>query len=237
MTRYIPVALLITAVLFVRSADAQPAGAGDQGGADLYGTRIDLPMPAGYCRMSEEIPADRDLISLLRDINSGRNIVLAMFADCAELRSFRTGDAVLSRMGSYLAPFAAAHRTIKMSRAAFAGVVAKQLQRKDKVSAAHAEARKKVEEADANARMEENVNLGLLHRDDTGAFLGLLQNWSYEGGETTRVAVVTAMTVVRRKVISINLSAPHRGWATVERLLAAQRGNIGRLIDANRQVR
>ena len=183
--------------------------------------------------MTDKIPADRDLLALLRQVNSKRNVVLAMFADCGELNSFRAKGTALSRTGSYLAPFTAAHKTLKMSRAKFADVIAKQLKREDLASSAHEEAKKRVREADAKSVLEENVNLGLIHQDDSGAFLGLLQNWSYEGGEQIRVAVVTGMTVVRRKIVSINLSAPHQGWLTVERLLAAQRKNINRLIVAN----
>lgn len=235
MKRYIPhvFPLSLLTALAVMLIGAGSAAAQESVTADLYGVQIALPIPAGYCQMTDKIPGDRDLLALLRQVNSRRNVVLAMFADCEELNSFRAKGSALSRTGSYLAPFTAAHKTIKMSRVKFAGVIAKQLKKEDLASSAHEEAKKRVREADAKSALEENVNLGLIHQDDSGAFLGLLQNWSYEGGKKSRVAVVTGMTLVRRKVVSINLSAPHQGWSTVERLLVAQRMNINRLIAAN----
>jgi len=60
-----------------------------------------------------------------------------------------------------------------------------------------------------------------------------VQTWQVEGGGKEQVVTVEGLTLVRERVISVNLSAEYRGKDTVTGLLAAQRGIVRALIAAN----
>lgn len=199
----------------------------------VHGTNVVFPVPEGHCALTKRHKADKKAIELIERVNEGRNSVLMIFADCKQLEAYRTEASDLSNYGSYLAP-RSARKPVRMPRAQFAAIIATQFEKqKAAIAQAQEEAMRRVKATGLNTEIQEYVHLGLLHRDDNAAYTGLLQTWHTDGTADTRVAAVTALTLVRERVISINLSAPHAGEATVKALLDAQQTLVKRLIATN----
>lgn len=209
------------------------AGAKDTHIASVLGADVVLSIPKGYCALDKKNRVDQEPISTLEQVNAGRNVILLMFADCKQLEMFRTTGESLSNSGVYMAP-RSARRPVKMSRAQFVAEFTAQLkQQKQLTDKGHDEGKRRVKEQNAGAEIERNVNLGVLHSDDTAVYTGVLQTWQVEGGGKEQVVTVGGLTVVRERVISVNLSAEYRGKDTVTGLLTAQRGIVRALIAAN----
>lgn len=231
LTRRHLVALGLGASLFLAIGSA--AGAKDTHIASVLGADVVLPVPKGYCVLNKENPADKAVISSMEQLNAGSNTVLLMFADCKQLTAFRTKGEDLANYGSYLAP-ASRREPLKMPRARFVAEMAKALkERKDLTDQAAAEAKRRVKAQDTGTEIDQTVILGLLHSDDTGAYIGLLQTWQVDGNGKTQQTTVSGLTLVRERVISVNLAAPGHNRDTVNALLAAQRGIVKALIAAN----
>lgn len=213
-------------------ACASPVAAQTTTTLDVHGTRITLYVPLGYCRLLEKHPVDGEALRLFRRINSGRNELLLMFANCRQLENYREKGKILTKFGAYTIPVSAAGDNVTQSRAEFVTAVAQRVASK---TPAAINAAAGVQEVDAKIALRQNVGLGLLHSDDKAAFIGAEHDWVYEGGEKWRMVVVSAMTIVRQKILGLHLSAPRRGRPTARRLLAAQRKNINVLIAANRK--
>lgn len=221
---------IAAAVLVAALGYAAPAAAQSTTIVDVHGVRIALYVPLGYCRLLEKHPADGEAIGMFRRINSGRSELLLMFANCRQLEQYRETGKLLTKFGAYTIPVSAADDIITQPRNEFAAAVAKKVEAK--MSAA-ADPSSGAQEVDAKIALRQNVGLGLLHRDANAAFIGAEHDWEYEGGEKWRMTVVTAMTVVRQKVLGLHVSAPRRSQSTARRLLAAQRRAVSRLIAAN----
>ena len=231
LTRRHLVALGLGASLLL--AIGSTAGAKDTQIASVLGADVVLPVPKGYCALNKENPADKEVISSIEQVNAGRNTVLMVFADCKQLQAFRTKGQDLSNSGSYMTP-ASRREPLKMPRARFVAEMAKVLkQEKGPMDQAVEEAKRRAKAQETGTEIDQNVNLGLLHSDDTGAYMGVLQTLQVDGGGKTQVAIVAGLTLVRERVISVNLAAPGHGRDTVNALLAAQRAIVKALIAAN----
>lgn len=224
--------LLGFSIALVLSATG-PAVADGNRTVSLVGADVTLPVPSGYCALVKSNAADNQLISLIERVNAGRNRLLLMFAECAQLKTFRASGKDLSSYGSYLAPVSAS-KPVNMPRARFATIIGKQFEKqKELIEKAMKEAKQRVRQNAPGLKLQDNQNLGLIHQDDTGAFTGVVQNWQTEGSAVSRLATVTGITLVRDRVVSMNLAASYTGKATVTALLSEQRKNIKRMIAAN----
>lgn len=197
----------------------------------VLGADVVLSIPKGHCALDKHNRADNEVISALEQVNAGRNAILLMFADCKELETYRATGESVSNSGVYMAP-GSARQPVRMSRAQFVAKVAEVFrQQQPLVAKGHEEAKRRVKAH--GAEIDQNVSLGLLRSDETALYTGVMQTWQVEGGGKVQVATVTGLTVVRERVISINLSADYKGRDTVTALLATQRGLIRALIAAN----
>jgi hypothetical protein len=224
------------AAVFTASFAAGPAAAQTSQGTTQSAALklgVALPLPQGHCPMSEQQPAEREIIELTRQINQGRNFVMAMFADCGELESLRGEGRALDNYGGYLAPISAGTEPLAMPRGQFLAAIAKAFAQQDPVAAIEDEMRERVERADLALEVGEMAGLGLIHQDDTAVYTGVIQSLVMEDGSSERVVAITGITLVQGHPVSVNLFAPFRDSATVETLLVAQRQNLARFVAAN----
>lgn len=229
-------ASLLSASLAIMVATAPAATGSPAVTVSIHGTEVVLPIPDGHCVLSDANAADRQRLSIVKRVNKGRNIVLALFADCAKLRAFRETGARLGGLGSYLAPASGAKRRYSMSRDRFVALMAKNFAGREgraAIAKAQAEAKRRIKDIDRRISLNENVNLGLVHKDETGVYSGAVQNWQNEGEAPIRFAVVFGLTLVRHKIVTTQVSRSYEGQETIERLVAADRAFVRRLIEAN----
>ncbi|MDH3473566.1 MAG: hypothetical protein OEM59_07725 [Rhodospirillales bacterium] len=234
-----PLPLLFAAALSAAVLGASPAAAQtsqDKTQSAALNLGVALPVPQGHCPMSEQHPAEREIIELTRQINQGRNLVMAMFADCAELESLRRQGRALDNYGGYLAPLSAGLEPLAMPRSQFLAAIAQAVAQQDPVAAIEGEMRERVERADLALEVGEMSGLGLIHQDDTAVYTGVIQSLVMADGSSERVVAITGITLVQGHPVSVNLFAPFRDGGTVESLLVLQRQNLARFVTANAAV-
>lgn len=225
--------LLVLFGLLALAPGASHALAQDAGTVSLLGAKVVLPVPKGYCPLTTAQAADKDLISRTERTVGVRNRLLLMFADCAQLKRYRSRGISLSNFGSYMAP-KSAKKPLKMSRSRFTRLMGEQIEKqKDAIVKAQRQMTERLNKEGNRAALAGNENLGLIHQDDSAAFMGLVQTWQAEGSAKILVGAVTGLTLVRERVVSLNLYAPYKGKKSINALLTAQRANIERLIAAN----
>jgi hypothetical protein len=220
----------------VAAQTSQATSQGTPGGATqsaALNLGVALPVPQGHCPMSEQQPAEREIIELTRQINQGRNLVMAMFADCGELESLRNQGRALDNYGGYLAPLSAGTEPLAMPRSQFLAAIAQAVAQQDPVAAIEGEMRERVERANLSLEVGEMAGLGLIHQDDTAVYTGVIQSLVMQDGSSERVVAITGITLVQGHPVSVNLFAPFRDSATLEGLLAAQQQNLARFVAAN----
>lgn len=229
-----PNLFLTVAAVVVFTAAASPADAQRLRKADVLGAKVALPVPPGYCPLRLREPADKQAIEIIERVHAGRNTMLLMFANCLELEAYRRDGTPLKNYGTYLAPDSATE-PVKVSRAVFSGIMAKQFEeQKASIEQAQENAKNQHNAEGKGASLAESDILGVVHKDASAAYHGVVQNWQTEGSEKLRVSMIAALTVVRERVISINLQGPHRGKKSLRKLLRRQKRNIKRLVSANR---
>lgn len=212
-------------------AGTAQAAATDHKQARAYG--LDLPAPDGFCELSAAYPADRDMLTTAEQLNAGHNRVLSIFADCGELDALRGKGVTLSNYAMYMMPMSAGEAPIMLSRAEVIELLANAFQETDPVGQARDTVRDRIAEADMAIELQELVGLGMLHRDDTALFTGVLTRTAADNGDVDVSAVITGMTLVGGRLVTLNLGAPYEGQQTIDGLLLRQRENLRQLIDAN----
>ena len=199
--------------------------------ARSYG--LEMPAPNGYCALSPSHFADREMLDTTEQLNAGHNRVLAIFAECGQLQAMRAKGAIVSNYAMYLMPLSAGDAPLEMPRAELIEALAQALNQNDPFARARDTVRERIEEADMAIELQDMVGLGLLHRDDTAVFTGVLTRTAVEGAGIDVSAVVSGMTLISGRIVSLNLAAPYDGQETVDSLLAQQRGNIRQFLDSN----
>jgi len=225
-------ALLVLSLLTAASAQAAPAGKTPLQ-KQPHAIGLALPAPNDFCELSRSQPADRYMIETAEQMNAGHNQVLAIFADCGQLAAMRGKGALLSDYAIYMIPHSASDLPPSMTRGEFIDLVAGALGESNAFEKAEDIVRNRLSEADAAIELQDLVSLGPLHRDDTALYTGILTRTAEPGAEVEVTAVVVGLTMVGSQVVTLNLSAPYEGQPTIDALLAEQRDNVQRLIDAN----
>ncbi|MFN3076831.1 MAG: hypothetical protein ABT940_08140 [Alphaproteobacteria bacterium] len=183
-----------------------------------------LPLPDGYCPLLGGTPQESRYLSFLTQANAGSNMMLKAFAECGELSAFREGKIKgLTHHGQYLATLTGGVLTTVPSgtRDSVLSALEQALPRLDMASLS-----KKVTGKDADK--EVTARQGIIDRDDAAVYLATFsERRSREGqtaGEGTEsFAGLTAITVLRGYMVSLNLYRPYDGQATFEKLSAELR--------------
>lgn len=224
--------VLTVGLLLAGTLSALAAGLTPQ--VKLWDTQARLPIPEGFCLLSDDQPMDHEILENVRRFNEGRNEVLAMFAACGELQDFRTQGVALTNFGSYLAGLSAQGKPVSMARAAFVKMLADHLRSNDPLATAAQDIQDRAARIGAVVQKNQMVSLGLLTQDEAAVYTGLLLPNVAEGaGPDERDMVVTGITLLHGHPVSVNLSTAYSGENTLAPLLAAQQRLLRSLVAAN----
>jgi len=212
------------------------AGAHAQGTetVDLDGTKINLTIPAGYCKMDRATPFGQAYYGMQERMQANVNRVLVLFVDCAELKkSIANPRQPFYHHGSFLTPLQGGHVTkvpVGYTRKQAVEEIAKSIPKLDE----------KQFEGTSNARAKSEgvalskVSSGLLTTDDNAAYMAIAANAGAAGGkESERFRGVVFMTVLKSMAISGNLYSPVEPGPPFDKLLAQQKANAAAVVKAN----
>ena len=196
--------------------------------AKIGSASITLTSPKGQCRLSNE--TDNALISRMRELVGDGNQLLAVYSDCDELAQVRSGKREeFNEFSTYL--------TDKFNLNAVAGpndlakICAIIRAKSDQDVAEFVKMRlADVERLLAKLRYQ---FLGVLAEESAACYWGNLQKFSTPAGTEKLQAAVSAMVVLKGKVVQYHLYAPYRGTDTIPDLLGRHQDNVAAVIAAN----
>ena len=185
---------------------------------------LSVPPPDGYCILDSGHPSDLAMLNEARQFNAGHNSVIAIFTECRKLATLRSYGGTMSEFVVYMSPQSATWLAPDMSRGQLIDWFAAAFEDSESFNTA---------EAEAALQRQDEVSLGVLDRSDTALFTGTLVRAADDGSGVDVNAVVGGITAVGGMTLTVNLHAPYLGPPTIDRMLAQQRVNLQRLVEAN----
>ncbi len=208
----------------------------------LGGRKIQMVLPAGYCKLDRSNPVDAEVIRVgMATVDSTRAELLTIFGACGELDELRRGRREkLSNYGQVLAmktkgeivPMANVSRQDLIKQ--LANIPIDSMMDKsafDKATKA-AEARYKKALNDENVALEAQ-RPSFLHADANAAYLAVQGRYAEGKEKPHHVFCVTGLTLVNGLVLSINLCEKFKGIPPVSGVLARQQKAMAALVAAN----
>ena len=202
----------------------------------LGAARLNLVPPAGHCFLDETQPSDARLAGILRQVFGGELRMLGAFADCAQLRSWRTGQRkTLSDYGQFLVPVDFIDKKLDGPSQPYVETICKIMRDSggQLLDQSAPTVKQRFEEALKGAQMNEMRFLGVVGQDETACYFGLIQKLVTEHGDPKTQVDVSAIAFVSGKMIYSNLYAVHEGDQTLSELMERQQTNVSRNLRAN----
>lgn len=206
--------------------------------AKFADTSVNLVIPKGHC----VIPRDDELGALhykmQEDGNRDRNKVAILYANCREWAQRRANPALLlQNHGSYLFQLTQGQELLLPAATTRADVVQIYVDHEIKTRGGSQDITARLKEKLTNSSvptpsLQGNVNLGLIDRDELGAYIGVGGTLVYEGKPARFVGVVGA-TTTRSVPVSINLYGPAAKGNPFRELLARQKEMVRQFVAAN----
>ena len=199
------------------------------------GRDVVVAPPASYCALEKRRASDALLIQGLERGNAGRNALLLAFVDCESLVRWRRGEvSTFARWGQVLATLqdGEARPLPSVRRAEMVRAVAQALPHVEwqKLTG---EIEDRLAKVGTGVQLESLTPLGVVHRDDSAVYHGLMLPLVLPDASRTIVAGIVALTLVNEVMVTITLYRPFVDQGTITNLLDEQRGNIDALIRAN----
>jgi hypothetical protein len=229
---------LIAAAVFSVAASSHVLAqkAPDTGGAFTIGGRaVNLAVLPGFCRMDENHPIDRMLLTQVRGATAGKSELLTQMVECKQLEEVRAGNRTM------LDDFSQVQVALQAKDMDARGQESELI--KSVCAAMKAQGDKMVTDMlpDVKARVAKAAqgltlggvsNLGVLAEDKNACYVGLIQNISF-GATTRNLLTVYANTIVNGRFLYIYRFAAPAETQSVEKLLSELRAYIDAQVAAN----
>jgi len=192
-------------------------------------TRINVSGPKGYCAMDKKNPHDREMLAATQELLKGRNELLAIYAACDKLASWRAGKiespgdnaqyqvSIQNKAKQFAAETiipALCAESRKNGDSVYKGVKGEMNKRFDSVSATA-----------AKLKVNDQQFYGVLQEDKTGCYIGVLQKLEINGKVAT-MFIVQVFTVVKGKLLFFNFGNEIDGPGTAQRVLETSRATL-----------
>ncbi len=201
-------------------------------------TTVNLVAPDGFCALTDQEPSDARALKIIGDLLiKTQNELLAMVADCSQLKAWRVGtQATLNDYVQYQTPMRAKNSELPARAEAVKQICAAMRAQGDNILSPEttADLKAKMEDAIAGAKFNELHFLGVLAEDGDACYSGLTQKIRTEAGDEKVQLTIIASTIVKGKVVNYNLYTLYKGADSVLAALTRhRRNNIPALLAAN----
>ncbi len=197
---------------------------------------LKLSPPGGHCFLDPSQPGDARLIGALNGMFSADLRMLSGYADCAQLKLWRTGQRkVLDDHGQYLVPVSVLNFTYTGDPAPLVSSLCSTMRQEGEsyISAADQTAKQRLKEALEGAALEETRYLGIVGEDKHACYFGIVQKLKTEFGDPKTQLGITAIIFAGGKVFTSNLYSLYTGDLSVAELIEKQKANVARISAAN----
>lgn len=205
--------VLVTVFSIVQTARAGGSVTFLSAGQDLT-----LPIPDGHCRLDPSHPADRKMYEYFGNAKGIPVEMVTVFADCRELKKWRTGKKkLLDHYGYVGLPKAKKDRVIPLSQQQFNAILEKSFAKtSDKTIESYLNEGLDTAKAALKETTGEDVSfdqqqmLGQLGMDENGYYGGMRIKARTPWGAKVAIGVFS-MTVVKQRVLMIYLYDKYNG--------------------------
>jgi hypothetical protein len=206
--------------------------------AQVGNVTLQLPPPPGYCEMDRSSgPSDIKMIDAVDGmLKPTGNRLLAISADCTQLRDWRAGK---RQLVDNLAQYQSLVSTEGSDQTAAAAAVVKQAcaemraQGEKMVNDMEPDVRARADQVLKTVKVNEMRFLGVIAEEPTICYAAILQKFKAETGVEKTQATVFATTVLKGKIVYFYFFAPYESGATVTDLLAVEKAQIAKVKAAN----
>jgi hypothetical protein len=202
--------------------------------ASIGTASLSLPPPTGYCELNERQPSDARMIKVVSDLLAGRNELLAMSADCGQLQNWRSGkQPVLDDYAQYQTLVAAKGSNFPRAQAVKQICTQIRAEGEKLVAGQTAEVNKRVETVLKEIKINDSRLLGVLAEDADACYFALLQKLKTEAGAEKTQLIMSAVTIIKGKILYYYLMMPYSDAGTVNTALDRQKTNVAAVLKAN----
>lgn len=229
-------ASLLTAALFAGFAVGPAAAQERNVPLDIGGTSIKLVLPAAFCSLDPAQQSDARMLRLVRQAQAGKNIVLTQYANCEQLKAWRTGQRkVLDDLGGATTPTQYANQSLPYTRPQLIAQLSAVYKRQGGsiLQGATSEINRKIGAAARNLKINETKFLGVMAENAKAIYIGLLQKLNTEFGDPKVQIGVTGVTIIKGKLLSISVYTPSIGENSADEALQTAQSIIEKTIAAN----
>jgi hypothetical protein len=201
-------------------------------------TKLSLPAPAGQCELHASNPQDAPLLSTLKRMTVRNTYrILATFADCNQLKSWRSDQRGFEIFSQYQTLQKMVDKEYPPTR----DILEKECAfMKDQTAAT---VKKMPKDINQRARklsevlqLNQGASLGMVAQDKKACYtLTLGKGEDRVGLEKTQIALMS-LSIIKGKIIYFYLFAPYNTSMDVQNLLSKHRKDVGALIEVNRNT-
>ncbi len=186
----------------------------------VEGRAVNLSLPKSYCAMDEGNPNDKRLIDAVKLSVKGANEVLMQFADCQELKDWRSGkQKFLNNFGSYQTSLRFKKMNMKGREAATVKEICNVFKKQSQalVDKIKPDIDKRIENAFENVKMNEMKLLGVSHEDSTVCITATFQRLQTEKKTSKDQMNISAVNVLNGLLMFTYLYTPYAGEKVIEK--------------------
>ena len=201
---------------------------------EIEGRTIRFVVPEGYCALNRDSARERDWYERLSKSNQGHNRLALVFAQCAELASFRKSKEHRVRRHGYYALTLTQGKLVLLpadyNRGKYLAEVKPYIEKT--TAAAIDDAVKKSAGASDKGKVG-SVKMQVRGADGNAIFVGTDSIYESKGSRI-RVESVTALTLIKGVPVSLHLLQDQGNSKQREKLLQQQKQAAARFVAANK---
>ncbi len=212
--------IILTASMLV---PATLAGAETKVGSkqNIAGKTVHLGLPDHSCPMDPKNPADKMLIDGVKTSIKGSNELLMQFADCEELKNWRTGkQKYLNNFGSYQTSAKLKSTDLTGQESATVKEICNIFKKQGAtlLKNIQPEVNRRIKDGFKNIRMNELKMLGIVHEDPTICAAATFQRLRTDGNTLKDQVNVYSVTFLNGRIVFTYLYGPYGEEQMVPRL-------------------
>jgi hypothetical protein len=205
--------------------------------AQIGATSMTLPAPSNFCEMQESNAADARMLTVVQGMIAGKNQLLAMSADCNQLKDWRTGKRkLLDDFAQYQTLISMMNTELPIPPEQAVKEICASLRAEGEkmLSGMMPDIKARAQELMKNVKVNEMRFAGVLAEEPLACYAGLLQKFRTEVGTDKTQVGVFVTTILKGKVVYYYLFTPYVNEDTIVNLLAKHKANYAKLVAANR---
>jgi hypothetical protein len=204
----------------------------------LGATKLSLPSPAGQCVLDASNPKDARLLSALERLTArNTNRVLATFADCNQLKSWRSGE----RSFEIYSQYQTLEKMVDKEYPPTSDILEKTCAYMSDQTAAFVKSlpkdiNQRAKKLSEGLQLNQEASLGVVAQDKKACYASTLTKGKDRSGlEKTQISLM-ALSIIKGKIIYFYTFSPYNTSVDVKKLLLRHMKDTGARIDANRNA-